>query len=148
MKNKTLNTYLTRLCLCALLASSALFSYSQKIDTIKCIILFCDTARNYYAHEYYTLDTCLSDTIPFNCRGHIEKDTTWYSPSFIVQWMKGYSVGEWHNTAENSIDPGGSICMDKMGKIIDCWHDYRVHKYYLDTNKKPLKKSFIVWQSH
>lgn len=71
-------------------------------------------------------------------------DTSDYSGNKInalgqVFWVYGYSVGEKHNEAEGVTDPGFY-----MGRV---WKDYRVHLQYLDDKKRPLLKSYLVWQS-
>jgi hypothetical protein len=54
MKNRTLNTYLTRLCLCALLAGVFSFSYGQQVDSIK----------------VYEVTWCLTIDVPDPCPGY------------------------------------------------------------------------------
>lgn len=107
-----------------LLTFIPLIGFSQQKDTVKCIMLVCDTAR-------YLRFT----------------DTALYAPSYNVYWQFGYEVREKHNTAENSIDPGFYSCIDKYGNPVSCWRDYYVHLYYLDDKKKPLNKNIVVWQS-
>ncbi len=61
--------------------------------------------------------------------------------------MEAYSVRELHNTSEGVLDAGGQMCIGTNGQVIDCWHDYYQHLYYIDKNKLPLSKNIIVWQS-
>ncbi|WP_324589571.1 hypothetical protein [Agriterribacter sp.] len=51
--------------------------------------------------------------------------------------LKGFSVRERYN--QNQESNGDWYCHNCK--------DYMRHSYYLDYNKQPLRKSFIIWQS-
>lgn len=92
------------------------FSYGQKYDTTKVIILYCDTSNSFES-----------------TRG-------------VIFWKFGYSVRELRNTSEGVMDAGGQICIDNNGNAIPCWNEYWQHLFYLDARKKPLPKSTVIFQ--
>jgi len=91
----------------------------QTRDTIPCLMLVCDTAN--------TLPIFWEDY------GILYRLKPWE-----VVWIMGFEIREKHNTAEGCIDPGLTPGI---------WRDYYEHVAYLDSKKKPLAKSVVVWMS-
>jgi len=132
----------------AILLLCAVFCQAQrKQDTVKVVLLVCDTAKIMkIGWDYFKEDTAATrryaDTTTDKYFGYIGKwtrDTTWHEPSRSVYWVYGYSVREKHNTDEGKLDPYHSF-----GYVS---RDYWVHIFYLDDKKQPLKSTVIVWQS-
>ena len=111
---------------------------SAQTDTVRVIMLVCDTVKTKYIDVDY-----------MNLQGmpEVYKNGIAYYKRPPVFWMYGYSVRELHNTGEDSIDPGFTICIDENGKEVSCYQDYWVHLLYLDEKKKPLSKNIVVWDS-
>lgn len=129
---------------CLLCAFISVGVYGQReTDTVKVILLVCDTARPIYVSHYATFDSLTSS----GWVGTTKTDTSYLDYSHQVWWRFGMEVLEKHNTAEGKIDPGGSICVNERGHIVDCYHDYWVHKEYLDEIGYKLPKGLIIWQS-
>ena len=62
------------------------------------------------------------------------------SSPYETAWRFGYSIRELHNTSEGNIDPGWCANCNWQ----DYWKDLNI---YLQENKVPVPKSWIVWQS-
>ena len=109
--------------------------FGQKLDTIDVVIMVCDTTEQYYVDLTFTH----GEIIDGQYVDYFEKDTIWTgNRSHEIWWRFGKEVMELHNTAEGQIDPG--FCPS-------CWHDYWVHKEYLDEIGYKLPKGLIVWQA-
>ena len=109
--------------------------FGQKLDTIDVVIMVCDTTEQYYVDLTFTH----GEIIDGQYVDYFKKDTIWTgNRSHEIWWRFGKEVMELHNTAEGQIDPG--ICPN-------CWHDYWVHKEYLDEIGSKLPKGLIVWQA-
>jgi hypothetical protein len=121
--------------LLAILLIAPLFCIGQnkeerKTDTVRVMMLVCDTT-NKPTHHFVNY--------PENALRKLDAQ--------LVYWIYGYSIREKHNTSEGVIDAGFSICIDENGKEVSCYHDYWIHKLYLDDKKKILSFNIVVWQS-
>lgn len=95
--------------------------YHRKRDTVKVLLLICDTFFNEVSATIGVRDTIL----------HLYNTQTF--------WQYGYSVRELHNTMEEISAEDAAACSE-------CDSDYWEHIFYLDAEKRPLGKSIIVWQ--
>ena len=105
--------------------TDSIWTIKEHYDTVKVIMLLSDTST----HKSWVLLLDKNATV--------KEAISPYIPYCF--WEYGYSVREKHNTDEDSIDPYftyGYKC-----------RDYFIHKFYLDENKNPLNKNYIVWQS-
>lgn len=93
------------------------FTITPKQDTIKCLMLVCDTSMKNDFGKRLTL----SESV-----WRVER--RW---SEGVWWQYGYEVKGWNQNV---------LYFDKEGNIIE--YDYRT---YLDQNKKALPSSIVVW---
>ena len=119
--------------LCAFISVGA-FGQRQ-LDTIDVVIMVSDTTEQYYVTNTFTH----GEIIDGQYVDYFKKDTVWTGRrSHEIWWRFGKEVLELHNTAEGQIAPG--ICLN-------CWHDYWVHKEYLDEIGYKLPKGLIVWQA-
>ena len=94
-------------------------------DTVKILMLFCDTSN-----------------LIFN--GRILVDTTGYAQiQFDVHSQYGYEVRKVvkKNNTDGVLDP-----YNTFGFKYEEWLVY-YHELFLDENKKPLSKNIIVWQT-
>jgi hypothetical protein len=120
-----------------------LYKKTFKRDTVKCILLICDTSRTFTTHSYIKYDTTISEYSKFTKEQREDYigigtiDTIWQTPLDEVCWIKGFEIRELHNTSEGEVDPG--ICPN-------CWNDYWKHISYLNNNKKPFSRNIIIWQ--
>jgi hypothetical protein len=109
--------------------NDSVYKFAPVLDTVRVVIQYSDSSK-----------PVLHTRSQFNgTRWVTEK----YYPETAVEeygvyWMYAYSVREKHNTIEGVIDP-----YFYQGRK---YHDYFVHLYYLDENKRPLSKNIIVWQ--
>ena len=124
--------------------------HKDAYDTIPVTMLVSDTSHYYYSYwqeSTYTEDSIMIYGKHISTRHYDSICEDRGQQNFMVFRMNGYSVRERHNTSEGEMDPGGMECFDEHGHLIDCFHDYWLHVRYLDSNKKPLKSTIIVWQS-
>lgn len=119
--------------LCAFISVGALGQ--RQLDTVDVVILVCDTTEQYYVDLKFTH----GEIIDGQYVDYFERDTICTgNRSHEIWWRFGKEVLELHNTAEGQIDPGSCP---------SCWHDYWVHKEYLDETGYKLPKGLIVWQA-
>lgn len=112
-------------------------------DTVKAVLLICDTLQPSYVSTYMTFDSLTST----GWVGVIKTDTSYLDYSYQVQWRFGYEVLEKHNSGENLIDPYHCITYDENGNRISCYNDYWVSLKYLNEYKEEFSDNIIIWQS-
>lgn len=96
----------------------------SQFDTVKCIMLVCDTALRYLIINDYN-----TSIVSFDVKGQMKsfgykQDTLNIYHSNYIYWQYGYEL----------------VNTDK-----DMYGGYQ--RNYLDENKKPLSESIVVWQS-
>jgi len=101
---------------------------SKYLDTIPALLLASDTAQRLYVSELMYIDTTkiMKDGkyLPFK----IKYDTTRYEPFHDVIWIKGYVVVP-------------------IFQSMYYFNELDNYVQYLDSNKQPLRKSLIIWQT-
>lgn len=67
-----------------------------------------------------------------------------YDPG--VFWIFGYVVREKRNTGDGVANAESKRCVDQSGKPIPCYQDYWQAIGLLDSRRRPLPGSVVVWQ--
>lgn len=98
-------------------------------DTVKTMMVICDTSRVKYG-EHFITDSIQTDATGF--RGHWEPLYT--EPNHDIYWQIGYEVRtkQW-------------VCCDPSFRDLAAYYWSYSHVKYLDADKKELSKNIIVW---
>lgn len=100
--------------------STSVIKFYPKYDTINCIMLVCDT-------------TFRKDVIGYV--GYFGDTVAYIENRMIhVWWQFGYEVKKMASTSLLAFDERGHLLIDNFEE-------------YLDQNKKPLRKSIVVWMT-
>ena len=105
---------------------------SYRTDTVKCIILVCDTSHSY--STYFEMDSIQPENHLFISGREIKDDRGFNNQ--LLYYQISYEVRN-----------GEFICCDPSEQFLAKFYWSYNHVKYLDENKKPLSKNIIVWMS-
>lgn len=105
---------------------------SYSADTVKCIMLVCDTSHSY--STYFKM-------------GSIQPENHLFISGMEIKEYHGFANQLLYYQIGYEVRTGEFICCDPSEQFLAKFYWSYNHVKYLDENKKPLSKNIIVWIS-